>query len=100
MTTAHAREQERLQRIIAALEKQLSEDAEVRRLQADRITELESTITERESDLADAVAIGTELSTALRWAMPDSPAVLRHDRRNGVCERFGRAATATDSEGL
>lgn len=66
MTTAHTREQARLQRIIAALEKQLTEDAEVRRLQADRIVALEGELATTRAELDDAYRAGRRIATTTR----------------------------------
>lgn len=74
MTTATTREVERLQRIIAAQEADLEHKAEMLSDCADRIVELER-------DLADAVALGSEFATALHWAVPDSPVLLRAQQR-------------------
>jgi hypothetical protein len=68
--SAHCREIERPDRVIARQERELDHRADVISTQADRIAELEG-------ELADAIERGAHFASALRWAVPDSPALLR-----------------------
>ena len=70
VTSARCREIERRERFIAQQDRELDHRADVISTQADRIAELEG-------ELAEAIGRGAHFATALRWAVPDSPALLR-----------------------
>jgi len=75
MTTAHAREVDRLRRQIAALERENEHLHEVNATLADQLATARGEVTE-------AIELGQHFATALRWAVPHSPALLRTKELN------------------